>query len=395
MNEKDKIYEFGDFYIDENARKLYRNGEYIHLQGKAFEILFFLVQNSGRFVTRDEILDALWNEQYVNENVITPQITAIRTALGEKTKGEFIETGNKAYKFVKDVRVRQVNKSKVKEVEPHKSESANDTDYGSPKPSKQSEVESLKFNNRQVILAITGMIYAFLVIFWGINAKSCEENCFEQNLFINIAGISAGLLMADCLLLECAYQFDKFGWKTLLFMPVIFLINFGSTFTGLSLANTAPGSLIYSFAVSLSFFLVGLLLSTLIARFLLPDVPVTVARFETHPAFAAYYKNIFMYILPLYTFFCLLINCFLFSEHRILHHPGFPVSLFVIWLIFVFVSYFSTSYLLNNLLREKDGVIYPYHGFFVSLIFVRFILFFGPPLIFILWYFIRTIELVN
>jgi DNA-binding winged helix-turn-helix (wHTH) protein len=395
MNENDKIYEFDDFYIDENERKLYRNGEYVHLQGKAFEILFLLVQHSGRFVTREEILNALWNEKYVNENVITPQITAIRNALSEELKGEFIETGNKSYKFVKDVYIRHINKSKVTEVEPQKNELANEIDHDLPKPSKQYDVDRLEFNNWQIILAITGMIYAFLIIFWGINAKGCQGNCFEQNLFTNIAGISVGLLMADCLLLECAYQFDRFGWKTLLFIPVIFLINFGSTFTGLSLANTAHESLIYSFAISLICFLAGLSLSTLITKFLLPNVPVTVARFETHPAFAAYYKNVFMYILPLYTFFCLLVNCFLFSGRRILLHPGFPISLFVVWLIFVFVSYFSTSYLLNNLLREKDGVTYTYHGFFVSLIFVRFILFFGPTFIFILWYFIQTIELVN
>ena len=397
MSEKDKVYEFDGFFIDENERKLYRTGgEYIHLQGKAFEILFLLVQNSGRFISRDEILDALWDENYVNDNVITPQITAIRNALSEKRKGDFIETGIKSYQFVKDVRFREVDKSRVTKVEPHRSGSTSKLFSISPDSPEDQEINNLKFNKQQIFLAVAGVIYTFLIIFWGINAKNCAENCFEQNIFIGIAGISAGLAMANCLLLECAYQFDKFGWKPLLFTPVIFLINLGSMFAGLSWANDTRLSLMYSFAASLVCFLAGLLFSTLIAKFLLPNIPVTMAKFETHPAFAAFYKNVFIYILPLYTLFCLLINCFLFAgENKVMLYPALPIVIFVVWLLFAFVSYFSTSYLLNNLLKEKNGIIYTYHGFFVSLIFVRFILFFGPTFVFILWYFIRTTDFIS
>jgi len=48
---------------------------------KAFDVLRYLVENPGRLVTQDEILDKLWSETYVNPEVFRKYILDIRKIL--------------------------------------------------------------------------------------------------------------------------------------------------------------------------------------------------------------------------------------------------------------------------------------------------------------------------
>src|SRR5687767_3843360 len=95
-------YKFGDFELDRVRGVLKRNGETLALNPKSIDLLLELVANRGNVVTKDELLDRVWPGQFVEENNLTVQISALRKAFGEK-KGEnrFIVTvpGN-GYKFV-------------------------------------------------------------------------------------------------------------------------------------------------------------------------------------------------------------------------------------------------------------------------------------------------------
>ena len=95
-------YKFGDFEVDRLRRVLKRNGEPIALNPKAFDLLLELIDSRGQVVTKDVLIERVWPGQFVEENNLTVQVSALRKALGEK-KGEnrFIVTvsGN-GYKFV-------------------------------------------------------------------------------------------------------------------------------------------------------------------------------------------------------------------------------------------------------------------------------------------------------
>src|SRR5687768_14109868 len=95
-------YKFGDFEVDRLRRVLRRDGEPIALNPKAFDLLLELIDNRGEIVTKDVLLERVWPGQFVEENNLTVQVSALRKAFGEK-KGEnrFIVTvsGN-GYKFV-------------------------------------------------------------------------------------------------------------------------------------------------------------------------------------------------------------------------------------------------------------------------------------------------------
>jgi Tol biopolymer transport system component/DNA-binding winged helix-turn-helix (wHTH) protein len=96
---------FAGFEIDAARRRLAREGETITLNAKAFDLLVFLAENAGRVVSKDEILDAVWGGQFVEEANLTVQMSAIRKALGErKDAPRFLATiPGKGYEFIADI----------------------------------------------------------------------------------------------------------------------------------------------------------------------------------------------------------------------------------------------------------------------------------------------------
>ncbi len=86
-------YQFGPFHLDVRERRLSRDGEAIPLRLKVFDTLVALVQNAGRLVTKQELLDTVWPETTVEENNLNHNVSVLRKALGEKATGQqYIET---------------------------------------------------------------------------------------------------------------------------------------------------------------------------------------------------------------------------------------------------------------------------------------------------------------
>ncbi len=103
--EPEQVFSFAGFELDAAHRSLRRKGKPVALHAKAFDLLAFLVANAGKVVSRDEILDAVWAGQFVEESNLTVQISALRKILGEpKNAPHFLLTiPGKGYKFVADV----------------------------------------------------------------------------------------------------------------------------------------------------------------------------------------------------------------------------------------------------------------------------------------------------
>jgi len=89
----DTAYRFGPFHLDVRERRLSRGAEVIPLRLKVFETLRVLVENAGRLVTKQELLDTVWPETAVEENNLNHNVSVLRKALGEKATGQqYIET---------------------------------------------------------------------------------------------------------------------------------------------------------------------------------------------------------------------------------------------------------------------------------------------------------------
>jgi DNA-binding winged helix-turn-helix (wHTH) protein/TolB-like protein/tetratricopeptide (TPR) repeat protein len=98
-------FSFGEFTLDPHRRHLLRGGKQIPLNARAFDLLHFLIENAGRIVPKEEILNSVWKGQFVEESNLAVQISAIRRALGDRTDDpQFLMTiPGKGYQFVAPV----------------------------------------------------------------------------------------------------------------------------------------------------------------------------------------------------------------------------------------------------------------------------------------------------
>ncbi len=96
---------FPPFRLDPANQCLWRNEERILLAPKVFSILRLLVENAGRLVTQEQILDGLWKDTYVQPEVLRKYILEIRRALDDPPKNpRFIATYPKrGYQFIAPV----------------------------------------------------------------------------------------------------------------------------------------------------------------------------------------------------------------------------------------------------------------------------------------------------
>lgn len=97
-------YFFEDFRLDPSRKLLLRlpGGEAVLLTQKAFEVLLLLVENSGKLVSKDDLMARVWPDSFVEEANLTQTISVLRKILGESPhQHRFIvtETGQ-GYRFV-------------------------------------------------------------------------------------------------------------------------------------------------------------------------------------------------------------------------------------------------------------------------------------------------------
>ena len=97
---------FPPFRLDPVNQCKWREDDRISLAPKTFAVLRHLVENPGRLVTQDELLEAVWPGTYVQPEILRKYILDIRKALGDPPKRPlFIETlPRRGYRFIATVR---------------------------------------------------------------------------------------------------------------------------------------------------------------------------------------------------------------------------------------------------------------------------------------------------
>jgi DNA-binding winged helix-turn-helix (wHTH) protein len=82
-------YRFGEFTLDADQRILLREGKPLALAPKVFDTLLILVENSGRIVTKEELMSRLWPDTFVEEGNLPYNIKQLRKSLGEDELFDF------------------------------------------------------------------------------------------------------------------------------------------------------------------------------------------------------------------------------------------------------------------------------------------------------------------
>src|SRR6202161_2194888 len=102
-------YRFGEFVLDPGRRSLSRAASPISVTPKAFDLLHYLVQNPNRLVTKEELLQAVWGDAFVEEGNLTQYISHLRKALGDNSEESrlIVTISRKGYQFAGEVTVTQ------------------------------------------------------------------------------------------------------------------------------------------------------------------------------------------------------------------------------------------------------------------------------------------------
>ncbi|MEJ0078046.1 MAG: winged helix-turn-helix domain-containing protein [Alphaproteobacteria bacterium] len=76
-------FQFEDFVLDVDRRELRRAGDLIAVEPQVFDLIDYLVSHRDKVVTRDDLLDAIWNGRVVSESTLSSRINAARRALND------------------------------------------------------------------------------------------------------------------------------------------------------------------------------------------------------------------------------------------------------------------------------------------------------------------------
>ena len=91
--------EYNGLSLDKNVHVVLADGNLIDLSCKEFELLCFFMENKGIALSRDKILDAVWNYDYFGDSrTVDTHVKKLRSKLLDK--GDFIKTiWGMGYKF--------------------------------------------------------------------------------------------------------------------------------------------------------------------------------------------------------------------------------------------------------------------------------------------------------
>lgn len=89
-------FRFSDFEIDVARHELRRRGELVQIEPQVFSLLVHLIQNRHRVVSKNEIIDVIWQGRVISEAAISSRVSAARRAIGDSGSDQlFIRTNYK------------------------------------------------------------------------------------------------------------------------------------------------------------------------------------------------------------------------------------------------------------------------------------------------------------
>lgn len=238
---------------------------------------------------------------------------------------------------------------------------------------------------------------------FAANVKTVGQEAERYLLHIAVSSTLYAALYGTAVLLEIAYEFDRYGRAALKIAPIVFGSIFITTVTGLltdrklTLKNKRNGLV----GAVLIFFVAAFIVFGVLTRFL-PNSTITLAEFQTYPAQAAYLKDM-LYFLVLALLFLIFPFHFIASLKREVDcghcdrvietiigsktavarvgavYPRFW-ALALLLIAFAVISLVMTAHLLDNL---KPG---EYRNLFTLLVYVRGALYFGLGIECLAWY---------
>jgi DNA-binding winged helix-turn-helix (wHTH) protein len=98
-------YVFGDCTLDTQLYVLHRAGRPLPLRAKVFQVLHYLLAHRGRVISKRELCEQVWSDQFVSDAALEGVIKAVRRAVGDDGRAQWcIQTRRgQGYRFVAPV----------------------------------------------------------------------------------------------------------------------------------------------------------------------------------------------------------------------------------------------------------------------------------------------------
>jgi len=114
-----RVLEFDGFTVDLGSRLLLRGGRQVALTPKAFDTLAVLLERPGEVLPKEQLLERVWPDTFVEEGILTQNIYTLRKALQEAGgAASYIETvPRRGYRFVGPVAAREAPPETTREPE--------------------------------------------------------------------------------------------------------------------------------------------------------------------------------------------------------------------------------------------------------------------------------------
>jgi TolB-like protein len=102
-------YLFDEYAFDTDRRELHRGPEVVSVAPQVFDLLDYLIRNRERVVSKDDLINAIWNGRSVSDAALTTRLNAARSAIGDSGEEQrLIKTlPRKGFRFVGPVREAQ------------------------------------------------------------------------------------------------------------------------------------------------------------------------------------------------------------------------------------------------------------------------------------------------
>ena len=99
-------YLFEEYAFDTDRRELHRGADVVSVAPQVFDLLDYLIRNRERVVSKDDLINAIWNGRSVSDAALTTRLNAARSAIGDSGEEQrLIKTlPRKGFRFVGAVR---------------------------------------------------------------------------------------------------------------------------------------------------------------------------------------------------------------------------------------------------------------------------------------------------
>ncbi|MEP4293548.1 MAG: tetratricopeptide repeat protein [Rhizobiaceae bacterium] len=83
-------FEFGPYRFDTQLREISKDGQILDVQPQVFELIAYLIENRDRVVSKDEVIEHVWQGRIISDGALNARINAARKALGDSGDAQLV-----------------------------------------------------------------------------------------------------------------------------------------------------------------------------------------------------------------------------------------------------------------------------------------------------------------